>query len=127
MDALDKERVSVLIVDDEPSVGDALRIILEAKGYEVVLVHNGLEGIEQARRRRFRFIVVDLFLPDISGLQVIKDIHERQPAASIVFITGNPGPEVFAEARKLGAIAALAKPFPLAEILALISAALDHP
>jgi DNA-binding response OmpR family regulator len=116
-----ENKLRVLIVDDEPSVGDALRLVLESNGYEVVLVTNGLDGIDQVRRRRFGFSVVDLFLTDISGLQVITGIREHQPEIPIVLITAHGNEQVFAEARKLGAVGALAKPFPPAEILKLIN------
>lgn len=124
VDAVNNAKVSILIVDDEPSVGDALRLILESQGYEVVLVVNGRQGIKQARTRSFEFIIVDLLLPDITGLQVIKEIHEQQPETPIVLVSGHGSPQVFAEARGLGAIGALAKPFPPAEILTLIRTAL---
>jgi DNA-binding response OmpR family regulator len=115
-------KLRVLIVDDEPSVGDALRLVLESNGYEVVLVTNGLDGIDQVRRRRFGFSVVDLFLTDISGFQVITGIREHQPEIPIVLITAHGSEQVFAEAKKLGAVGALAKPFPPAEILKLLDA-----
>jgi DNA-binding response OmpR family regulator len=116
-----ENKVRVLIVDDEPSVGDALRLVLESNGYEVVLVTNGLDGIDQVRRRRFGFSVVDLFLTDISGFQVITGIRKHQPEIPIVLITAHGSEQVFAEAKKLGAVGALAKPFPPAEILKLIN------
>ncbi|HEY2964381.1 MAG TPA: response regulator [Pyrinomonadaceae bacterium] len=119
-DDVTQPKVSILIVDDEPSVGDALKLVLESSGYEVVLVNNGLDGIDQARKRRFGFSVVDLFLTDISGLQVIADIRHHQPQTPILLITAHGSPQVFAEAEKLGACAALAKPFPPAEILKII-------
>lgn len=117
-------KVSILIIDDEPSVGDALRLVLKSKGYEVVLVINGREGIEQSRKRRFGFTIVDLFLTDICGFQIIKDIHELHPEAPILLITAQGCPQVFAEARRLGAIGGLVKPFQSEEILRLITAAL---
>ena len=120
MSALTNDKVSILIVDDEPSVGDALRLVLESRGYEVVLVTKGIDGIDQARQRRFGFGVVDLFLTDISGFQVIEDIHKHQPEVPIVLITAHGSPLVFDEAKKLGAIGALGKPFPPAELLKLI-------
>lgn len=126
-DVLIKDKLRILVVDDEPCVGDALRLVLESKGYEVVLVTNGLDGIEQARRHRFGFSVVDLFLTDISGFQVIKDIRNLQPGIPILLITAHGSPQVFAEAKKLGAIGALAKPFPPAEILELINSHLQEP
>ena len=116
-----ENKLRVLIVDDEPSVGDALKLVLESNGYEVVLVTNGLDGIDQVRQRHFGFSVVDLFLTDISGFQVITDIRKHQPEIPIVLITAHGSEQVFAEAKKLGAIGALAKPFPPAELLKLIN------
>ena len=111
---------SILVVDDEPCVGDALRLVLESNGYEVVLATNGQDGINLARERRFEFGIVDLFLTDISGFQVITNLLTLQPQIPILLITAHGSPQVFAEARRLGAIGALAKPFPPAEILKLI-------
>lgn len=108
------------MVDDEPSVGDALRLVLESNGYEVVLVTKGQDGIEQARNRRFGFSVVDLYLTDISGFEVIKDLLTLQPQIPILLITAHGSPQVFDEAKRLGAIGALSKPFPPAEILKVI-------
>lgn len=114
------EKLTILIVDDEPSVGDALKLGLESHGYEVVLATNGRDGIDHARRRCFAFTLVDLFLTDITGFQVITGIRSLRPEMPIVLITAHGTPSVFAEAMKLGAVGALAKPFPFAEILKLI-------
>ena len=126
-DTANNDKVRILIVDDEPSVGDALKLVLEAQGYEVVLVTNGLDGIDQARRGSFGFGVVDLFLTDISGFQVISDLLSLQPEIPIVLITAHGTPQVFAEAKKLGAVGALAKPFSPAELLKVITLHLDDP
>ena len=120
-DIKSKEKPTILVVDDEPSVGDALRLVLESNGYEVVLVTKGQDGIEQARNRRFGFSVVDLFLTDISGYEVIKDLLTIQPHIPILLVTAHYSPQVCEEARRLGAIGGLAKPFPPAEILKLIN------
>ena len=122
---MDKNRI--LIVDDEPSVGDALRLVLESSGYEVVLVNNGQDGIDQARTRRFGFSVVDLYLADISGFQVISGLRSLQPQIPILLITAHGSPQVVDEARRLGAVGALAKPFHPAEILKLIDSHLHGP
>ena len=123
----DTVKPSILVVDDEPSVGDALRLVLESSGYEVVLVTKGVDGIAQARKRRFGFSVVDLFLTDISGFEVITDLRKLQPQIPILLITAHGSPQIFAEAKKLGAIGALAKPFPPAEILKVIDSHLHGP
>jgi DNA-binding response OmpR family regulator len=114
------ETPPILIVDDEPSVGDGLKLVLESNGYEVVLVTKGVDGINEARTRRFGFSVVDLYLTDISGFQLISDLRNLQPQIPILLITAHGTPEVFDEAKRLGAIGALAKPFHPSEILKLI-------
>ena len=126
-DVESKKNPTILVVEDEPSVGDALRLVLESNGYEVVLVTNGQDGIEQARNRRFGFSVVDLFLTDISGYEVIKDLLTLQPDIPILLVTAHFSAQVCQEARRLGAIGGLAKPFPPAEILKLINSHLHGP
>ena len=115
----------ILIIDDEPSVGDALRLVLESSGYEVVLVTKGVDGIDQARTRSFGFSVVDLYLTDISGFQVISDLSNLE--IPVLLITAHGSPQVFDEAKRLGAVGALAKPFHPAEILKVIDSHLHGP
>ena len=122
-----KEKPAILVVEDEPSVGDALKLVLESNGYEVVLVTKGQDGIEQARNRRFGFSVVDLFLTDISGYQVIEDLLTLQPQIPILLVTAHGSPQVCEEAKRLGAIGGLAKPFPPAEILKVIHSHMHGP
>jgi len=114
-------KVSILIIDDEPVVGDALKLVLESNGYEVVLVEEGRAGITQACRRPFCVAIIDLFLSDISGFQAIKVIRERRPKTSIIMITGEGTPQAFSEARRLGVVGILAKPFRPGDILQLIT------
>ncbi|HXQ70711.1 MAG TPA: response regulator [Pyrinomonadaceae bacterium] len=121
------DNLRILIVDDEPSVGDALKLVLESKGYEVVLVTNGRDGLDQARKRRFGFGVVDLFLTDTSGFEVITDLLNVQPQLQILLITAHGTQQVCDQAKKLGAIGALAKPFHPTEILKLIDTHLHGP
>jgi DNA-binding response OmpR family regulator len=121
------ERTPILIVDDEPSVGDALKLVLESSGYEVVLVTKGLDGIDQARTRHFGFSVVDLYLTDISGFQVISNLRSLQPQIPILLITAPGRPKFFDEATRLGAVGALAKPFHPSELLKVIDSHLHGP
>ena len=122
-DQAPEDKVSILVVDDEPAVGDALKLVLESNGYEVVLVGKGRDGIIQARSRRFCIAIVDLFLSDISGLQAIKSIREQQPEILIIMITAQGTPQAFTAARRLGVVGILAKPFSPADILQIISTA----
>jgi DNA-binding NtrC family response regulator len=119
-------KVSILVIDDEPVVGDALKLVLESSGYEVVLVEKGRDGIRQAAGRRFCVGIIDLFLSDISGLQAIKSIREQQPQIMIILITAQGTPQAFSEARRLGVIGILKKPFSPADILQMISRVVAH-
>lgn len=116
-----EEKISILVVDDEPVVGDALKLVLESSGYEVVLVEKGCEGITQAGNKRFRLAIIDLFLSDISGLRAIETIRKQQPDILIIMITGRGNPQAFSVARRLGVVGILAKPFRPADILQLIT------
>jgi len=122
-----EQKITILVVDDEPSVGDALKLVLESNGYEVVLVTKGQDGIDQARQRSFGFGIVDLFLTDTTGFQVITDLRNIQPQIPILLITAHGSPQIFAEAERLGAVGALSKPFPPAEILKVIDSHVHGP
>lgn len=115
---------NILVVDDDPAVGDALKLILQSDGYEVVLVEKGRDGITQSGSARFGVGIVDLFLSDISGLQVIEAIRELNPEMKLIMITGQGTPQAFSKARQLGVVGILTKPFRPADILQLVSRSL---
>jgi two-component system KDP operon response regulator KdpE len=119
------ETARVLVIEDEPSVADALRVILEDKGFAVVVAANGRDGIEQALRAPFSVTVTDLRLPDMDGLEVIDAFREGVLGGAAILITSHGTPDIFARARDLGAVGVIAKPFLPSEILQLINAALE--
>ena len=119
------ETARVLVIEDEPSVADALRVILEDKGFAVVVAANGRDGIEQALRAPFSVTVTDLRLPDMDGLEVIGVFREGGLGGAAILITSHGTPDIFARARDLGAFGVIAKPFLPSEILRLIAAALE--
>jgi DNA-binding NtrC family response regulator len=120
-----RKNLNILVVDDDPVVGDALKLVLESDGYEVVLVEKGRDGIIQTGKVRFGIGIVDLFLSDTSGLQVIKSIRELDPEIMLILITGEGTPQAFSEARRLGVVGILTKPFRPADILQMVSRSLE--
>jgi DNA-binding NtrC family response regulator len=120
-----RKNLNILVVDDDPVVGDALKLVLESDGYEVVLVEKGRDGIIQTGKVRFGIGIVDLFLSDISGLQVIKSIRALDPEIMLILITGEGTPQAFSEARRLGVVGILTKPFRPADILQMVSRSLE--
>ncbi len=120
------ERERVLVIDDEPSVADALKVILEDEGFAVVVAANGRDGIAHARRTPFTITVTDLRLPDMDGLEVIKTFREGGLGGATILITSHGTPEIFAHASDLGVVGVIAKPFLPSEIFQLIAAALER-
>jgi DNA-binding NtrC family response regulator len=117
-------RAKVLIIDDEPSVADALKTILEDHGYETALAHTGGTGLEQAAAQRFDLTITDYQLPDMSGLDVLAAMHVRAAASPVVIITAYASPELRALAAERGALEVLTKPFLPSDILTLVAQAL---
>ena len=116
----------VLVIDDEPSVADALRVILEDEGFAVVVAGNGRDGIAQARLAPFSVTVTDLRLPDMDGLEVIGAFREGGLGGAVILITSYGTPEIYARASDLGVTAVVSKPFPPSEIIQLIAAAMER-
>ena len=121
-------RIQVLIIEDEPSVADAIRLILEENGYEAVSVETARAGIDECRRRPFDVIITDFRLPDMSGLDVLRQLREEDSAhPAVIVITAYPTPHLHSEATGLGAIEVLPKPFsPSALLTAVATAVSSH-
>lgn len=115
-------RIRVLVIDDEPSVTDALQMILEDQGFEVAVAATGWQGMERARRAEFDVIITDLRLPDADGLDLITAACEGGMARKIILITSYATDEVIAQALTRGAASVVLKPFPPAEIISQVNA-----
>lgn len=121
-----EQKVSILVIDDDPTLRDALKLVFESQGYDVEVAENGGDGIKMAAARLFRVAIIDLFLPDMLGLQAIKVIRAHQPEMPIILITGNGTQQAFTDARRLGVVGILAKPFSPTDILQLICEVLER-
>lgn len=116
-----KERV--LVIDDEPSVADALKVILSDSGYQVAVAMSGGEALEKLGKRRFDLVITDVRLPDISGLDVLRHLRRSHPGVLAIIITAHHTPELAAESLSLGAVAVLPKPFSPSDLLTVIKTA----
>jgi two-component system KDP operon response regulator KdpE len=116
----------VLVVDDEPAIRRFLRAGLGAQGYVITELETGSPAIDVARRGGTDLIVLDLGLPDIDGLEVIRRIREARSAVPIVVLSSRGDEAAKVEALDLGADDYVTKPFGIDELLARIRAALRH-
>ncbi len=115
---------SILVIDDEPSVADALKVILSDSGYQVAIAATGREALEQLGKRRLDLAIIDVRLPDMSGLDVLRHLRRIHPNTPVIIITAHYTPELAAESLSLGASGVLAKPFSPSDLLTMIETAI---
>ena len=120
------DKFAVLVIDDEPIVADALTVVLSDSGYEVTVATTGRDGLDKISEQRFDITITDLRLPDMSGLDVLSLIREKEPCSLIILITAHATPEITAEAVSRGAVDVLSKPFFPSDVLGLLENALTN-
>ncbi len=100
-----------LIIDDDRNIATTLMVYLEDKGLEVLLAPSATEGLQAFRREAPDIVILDMKLPDGSGLDVLKEIVATSPATQVVMITAYATIETAVQAVKIGAFDYLPKPF----------------
>ena len=122
-------RGSVLLVDDETKILNALASAVRADGHDVVAITNPREAQRLLGQRLFDVLVVDNLMPELSGLDLIRELSATSNAAElpqIVIMTAHATVESAIEAMRLGAFDYLQKPFEIDELLVVINRALAH-
>ncbi len=103
----------VLVVDDDPQVRELLAEYLRAKAYEVLEAATGGEALRRLREDRPHLVLLDIMLPDRSGLEVLQEMKMIDPAVAVIMVTGLHEQEVGRQAMQAGAFDYFAKPFDL--------------
>ncbi len=108
----------VLVVDDDPMVGQTIEVLLQRQGFEVTLADGGEAGLMALESQAFDAMLVDIFMPHMRGFESIRIFHERAPAIPLVAMSGyafassaSPSPDFLRMALELGATRCLRKPF----------------
>lgn len=114
-----------LVIDDEPQIRRLLRVTLEANGYRVFDAATGQDGVAQAAQRRPHVVLLDLGLPDLAGVEVLKRLREWSKVPVVVLSVRDAEDDKVA-ALDAGADDYVTKPFNSAELLARLRAALRH-
>ncbi|NOX90745.1 MAG: sigma-54-dependent Fis family transcriptional regulator [Calditrichaeota bacterium] len=115
--------MNILIVDDEASFRQHLKHWFERKGYQVMETESGNAAIELVRQNIFEVVLLDIILPDIDGIEVLKYIKQWYPNIQAIIMTGNATVENAIASMKLGAYDYLVKPFDLEELSILVERA----
>lgn len=106
----------ILVIDDEPSIRESLEMFLTEKGLSVATAATGAEGLELWRRYEPRVIILDIRLPDMSGLDVLRAITSQDPDVTVIMITAHHDMESTIEAMRHGAYDYIHKPLDVDEL-----------
>jgi CheY-like chemotaxis protein len=118
---------TLLCIDDEESVRRLCQVTLEGAGYRVLTAESGQHGLRLLEHQAVDLILVDIFMPDMDGLEVIQRLCKTRPASRIIAITGKPGAKNNLNiAKHLGARDTLMKPFSLQELLHAVASQLGQ-
>jgi len=125
MTSLIKEQINILVVDDEESIVEFIKMGLEAEGYNVYTASNGLEAVSQAIKLNPHIIILDIMLPGMSGYEVCSLI-KKSVKSSIIMLTARDDVDDRVKGLDLGADDYMVKPFSFKELIARINARLRN-
>jgi len=120
----------ILVIDDQAHVRAAVTLALRAKGFEVVTAENGHAGLREFRAAAFDLAVVDIFMPEMDGVKLIKAFRERTPDFPVIAVSGRhlgasgrTALDLFPLAPEFADVVCLQKPFRPAELMQAIAKA----
>ncbi len=118
-------KANILVVDDEMGIREGCKRALSEEGYAVDDAEDGQAGLQKVTQNDYDLVLVDLMMPGIGGMDLIKKIHHMDPEIITVVITGNATIETAVEATKLGAYDYLPKPFSPEALAAVVKRGLE--
>src|SRR5512143_1168085 len=117
---------TILVVDDEASVRESIRMILEYAKYTVLYAESGAKALSTVREQPVDAVLLDIKMPGKDGIEVLREMKEVRPELPVVMVSGHGTVETAVEATKLGAYDFLPKPLDRDKLLITVRNALDH-
>lgn len=115
-----KNKISILIVEDDESTQKSLTLVLKKKGYEIEAAESGKKALTKAKKKFFNLVLLDLNLPDINGIELIDLLKKMHPDIIIIIVTGQATMENAVQALNQGASGYVTKPVDFDDVLAKI-------
>ena len=116
---------TILLIDDEDSVRMVFQVALERAGYRVLTAENGKHGLRLLENQEVDLILVDIFMPEMDGLEIIQLLHKSRPACKIIAMSGDSWEWNYLDtAKHFGAHDTLTKPIDPQELLEAVSSQL---
>ena len=110
-------KVQILIIDDEPVIGQLFKDSLKGSGYQVTTTLSSLEALELVGDRHFDLIFLDLFMPELNGAELFRRIRQMDNHVPVAIITGYPDSDLMGRAMEYGPFTIMKKPFNSDDIL----------
>lgn len=114
----------ILIIDDQMGIRMLLTELLRREGYETYQAANGKEAIALLAANAFHLILLDMKIPGMNGIEILREIRQREPGVPVMMMTAYGELEMVEEAKKLGVVHYFAKPFDVEEIRREVNKAL---
>jgi DNA-binding NtrC family response regulator len=122
--SISRSEISVLVVDDDRSLREGCVSYFQVEGYDVTPVGSGSAALELVRRRRFDIIMLDLYMTEVAGMEILRAALAANPDTLVVVMTGNPSVDSNLEALRVGAWDYMLKPFTPVHLDVLVGRAL---
>ena len=121
------KHMRILVVDDETKFANALAERLKLRGFEAEPVYDGTSALSTLRTDAFDGVILDLRLPDIDGIDVLRQTKEARPEIRVVILSGHANEHDFSTCLELGAIACFHKPANIANLIEALMGSSDEP
>src|SRR5579863_3619759 len=115
----------ILVADDEPSIRMMLQAGLGLNGFHVTTARSGREALLKAAASSFDAVLSDIYMPDLNGLDLVRELREEQHAIPLILMTAQASLEAAVEAVSRGATDFIAKPFEIGALVSLLRRCLD--
>jgi len=119
-------KANIMVVDDDISICKSVANVLRNEGYIVDMVFSGEEALEKMEEKKYAIIIVDIMMPGMSGIDLLKEIKKKKPDITVIMITGYPSIKTAVESIKLSAFDYILKPFTPDELRSLVARALER-
>ena len=119
------EKRVILVVEDDPTVGESIRLLLRKRGYSILLASNGREGLHQFRQKSVDLVITDLVMPKMDGIELLEAVKNVKPETEVIVISAQGTIEKAVQAMKLGAFDFIEKPINPRVISLVVERALE--
>ena len=117
---MSEEKKKILIVDDDEDIVTIISKMLQGEEWDVKAVYNGVEALEKVSSFKPDIILLDIMMPEMSGIEVLKKIKKSNPDTRIIMITAFGDIETYLDSMEFGAFEYINKPFETQELLQMI-------